>query len=782
MKPVIASMPGEPSGPTFLPVTSGAPEPERPAGVASGRASRYAETSLPTPAPLIVQYWRLLRREKLLLAVPALLCAVAFVVIALQMTPTYRASATVVFDGGQRRPVSYEEVYRAMAADQSAQLTQAEFLQTTDVALRVIRQLALVGQPEFSPGESWIDHIPPLRKLLDGLGSLLPAATGGAADADYNGEEFALGRFRQRLTVDRLSQTQLFRVSFVSVDPELAAAVANAVVAAYVRADMDARYEATREANAWLSDRLAQLKQALERSERNLQDYRQKNGLLARSGDAATDRQLGEITQRLLDLRTRRTSLEESFVQANHRDLETALATPAVASNPMVMRAREAESAAQRRLADLRNLFGSEHPQYRGAVGELNAARESLRQELGNAVRLIGKELAGAQAAEKQMEATLANARAAGQNLDRKEIELKQLEREVGISRQLYEAFLSRNKEISAASDFQQAAARLADPALVPTRPTRPSMALIGGFGGIAGLLLGLVVVLVRDRLRNTLSTTADVEVRLGLPLLAAVPVLGRNEAAHAPRHFVIEPHSLFADAIRNAATSVALSNLDGSRSVIAVGSALDHEGKTTVACNLALALSSSRRMLLIDADLHRPSVCRALGLDPSGPGLSQLLEGRSRIDDCLQGLPGTALTVLAAGRVAGNALDLLMGSRLRSLVNELREQFDFIIFDTPPSQLVSDSMILGRVAAGMVLVVRSDTTPLQVVSRALRKAEATGTEVLGVVLNAHDFKRADRYHGENSGYRDFSYRYGYDVQPLPPARTVRAWRRDARA
>jgi capsular exopolysaccharide synthesis family protein len=775
MKPVFASVQGERSGPTFLPPPHNALEPGRPADAPAGVASTYADAAL--QVPLIVYCWRLLRREKLLLAVPAMLCTMAFVAVALQMTPTYRASATVVFDGGQRRPVLYEEVYRAVATDQGAQLTQAEFLQTTDVALRVIRELGLVGLPEFVPGEGIIDRIPTLRMLADRMARLLPSAESNAGTRESD-EEFALGRFKQRLSVDRLSQTQLFRVSFVSVDPHLAASVANAVVAAYVRADMDARYEATREANAWLSDRLVQLKQALERSEKRLQDYRQRNGLLARSTDVATERQLAEITQRLIDIRARRTALEESFIQANHRELETALATPAVASNPMVMRAREAESAAQRRLADLRNLFGPEHPQYRGAMGELNAARDSVRQELSNAVRTISKELAAAQAAEKQMEAALANARAAGQNLDRKEIELKQLEREVGINRQLYETFLARNKEIAAASDFQQAAARLADPALVPTQPTRPPLAMIGGFGGMVGLLLGLVVVLVRDRLRNTLRTMTDVESGLGMPLLAAVPLLERGETAHAARHFIIEPHSLFADAIRNAATGIALSNLDGTRSIIAVGSALNNEGKTTVACNLALALSSSRRMLLIDADLHRPSVCRALGLDSSGPGLSQLLEGRSRTADCLQGLPGTSLTVLAAGRVAGKALDLLMGARLRSLANELREQFDLIILDTPPSQLVSDGMILGRIATGMVLVVRSDSTPLPVVSRALRRAEATGTDVLGVVLNAHDFKRADRYYGENSGYRDLSYRYGYDFQPLSAAAQVPVWRR----
>jgi uncharacterized protein involved in exopolysaccharide biosynthesis len=174
MKPAVASTHGDPPGPTFLPSSNVIGT--DPVLRAAGGPSAFAQAALPAPAPVIVQYWRLLRREKLMLLVPALLAALAFVVVALQMTPTYRASATVVFDGGQRRPVSYEEVYRALTVDQGAQLTQAEFLQTTDVALRVIRELGLVGLPGFTPGESLVDRIPPLRRLADWIAGVLPAA------------------------------------------------------------------------------------------------------------------------------------------------------------------------------------------------------------------------------------------------------------------------------------------------------------------------------------------------------------------------------------------------------------------------------------------------------------------------------------------------------------------------------------------------------------------------------------------------------------------------------
>ena len=722
----------------------------------TGELRRQGSESMSSQVPLIVDYWRLINREKLMLLLPAMVLAILFAVIVLNLPPTYRAAATVLFEGEQRRPVSFEDVYRGLTSDQGAHVTQAEFLRTRDVALRVIRKLALTELAEFQPpAQSSLAQSKPVRMIREWLP--------GPVEADHrppDAEEFALRRFRSVLRVDRLNQTQLFTVTFESGDPTVAASVANEVVAAYIRADMDARYEATKEANAWLSDRLASLEHALDGSEKALQDYRQRHGLLARTQDLATDRQLAEITQRLMDTKMQRTGVEQSFVQASSRDLQTALASPAVAANPLVIRAREAEASAEKRLAELGNQLGTAHPQYRAVANELLAARETLRQEVSSAARTIGRELAALRAAEQQMENDLKSVRIEGQSRDQKGVELNQLEREVAINRQLYETFLARNKEIAAASDFKQPAATLVDPAVPPSAPTRPPFALMASFGACLGGIGGFLVVLVRDRLRNTLRRTEDVEERLEETLLAAVPKLGPSEAARAGRYFLKEPDSLFAEAIRTVGTGVALATLDGMNSVVAVSSALGGEGKTTIACNLALALAPTRRVLLIDADLHRSSVCWSLGLDASKRGLAQLLDGWAALGECIQEVPGSALAVIPAGRVAGSALDLLLQERFRKLVAELQHRYDLIILDTPPVQLVSDTMVLGRVVTTLIMVTRSEQTPLPVVRRALRRVRAAGVSVLGVILNAHDFKRADRYYGEHSGYKEQGYLY----------------------
>ena len=280
--------------------------------------------------------------------------------------------------------------------------------------------------------------------------------------------------------------------------------------------------------------------------------------------------------------------------------------------------------------------------------------------------------------------------------------------------------------------------------------------------GALLGLLVGFFGIVLVDQIRNTLRRTDDVEIKLGRPLLTAIPKLSGARMARTARMQTMMPDSLYAEAVRTLATTVALAGQERDMKVVAVSSAMDGEGKTAVACNLGVALSTTRRVLLIDADLRRPSVSAALGLPPGSPGLVQLMTRRASLDQCIKSVGGSSLKVLPAGRAAGNALDLLMSSRFGRLLDEMQKHFDMVIIDCPPVQLVSDTLVLGRAASSMVFVARSDSTPLQVIRRALHRIDKAGISVLGVVLNAHDFAQADRFYGESSGYGSGGYNYAY--------------------
>ena len=315
---------------------------------------------------------------------------------------------------------------------------------------------------------------------------------------------------------------------------------------------------------------------------------------------------------------------------------------------------------------------------------------------------------------------------------------------------------------MTAAGDFVKPPARLVDPAQVPTLPVKPQLVLMTTIGALLGLLVGFFAIVLMDQIRNTLRRTDDVETKLGRPLLTAIPKLAGARMSKTARMQTLMPDSLYAEAVRTLATSVALAGMEQDMKVVAVSSAMDGEGKTAVACNLGAALATTRRVLLIDADLRRPSVGQVMGLPPGTPGLVQLLTRRASLDQCVKGVRGSALRVLPAGRAASNALDLLMSSRFDKLIAELKKHFDTIIIDCPPVQLVSDTLVLGRAASSMIFVARSDSTPLQVIRRALHRIDKAGISILGVVLNAHDFAQADRFYGESSGYgHDYAYAYG---------------------
>ena len=690
--------------------------------------------------PVIVDYWRLIVRERRHLLVPVVLAALAALVIGLRTTPVYEATSSVSFES-TKGPVSIQDVGGGLA-NVSVEDGASEFLETTDVALRVIRDLNLTSRPEFVAKG-------PLDNLVSDVKSTFlskePVSTNEM-------EERALRYFQDHLKVVKVHQRPLVKVSFQSEDPQLAAAIVNQVPAAFIRADMDARYSATSEADRWLNERLAQLKANLDKSEQTLNDYRQANGIVARDSDEASDRQISSLNQRLIDARGRLAAAEDAQKQASDPDFEKAMATPAIAGNGSVARARDARSVAQGRLAELRSQLGQAHPEYRKAAAELAQAQQDLRRQVEAARREITGELEAARSNERQLAGSLAAARKASQTLGSKEITARQLEQEVNTNRQLYQTFLGRLREVTAAGDFIKP----------PAQPVKPQLALMTIVGALLGLLVGFFGIVLVDQIRNTLRRTDDVEIKLGRPLLTAIPKLSGARMARTARMQTMMPDSLYAEAVRTLATTVALAGQERDMKVVAVSSAMDGEGKTAVACNLGVALSTTRRVLLIDADLRRPSVSAALGLPPGSPGLVQLMTRRASLDQCIKSVGGSSLKVLPAGRAAGNALDLLMSSRFGRLLDEMQKHFDMVIIDCPPVQLVSDTLVLGRAASSMVFVARSDSTPLQVIRRALHRIDKAGISVLGVVLNAHDFAQADRFYGESSGYGSGGYNYAY--------------------
>ena len=296
-------------------------------------------------------------------------------------------------------------------------------------------------------------------------------------------------------------------------------------------------------------------------------------------------------------------------------------------------------------------------------------------------------------------------------------------------------------------------------PALLPIRPAKTRTVTIAA--GLS-LLLGAIGAVVLYRLKNTLQTSEDVEKKLRRPFLAAFPILPRRKNKDRGHALLDQPHHLYTESLRLVSTEVLLSALNTPHVIVSVTSCVLEEGKSSFAINFAHAQAKTKRVLLIEGDMRRPSFDKAMKLAAGQKGLSDLLSGAGTLEECLLQLDGTDLHVIAAGHIPPNPHELLASRTFGDLLATLRTRYDMIIIDSPPVQLVSDALVIGAQSTGLIFVVKADDTPVPLAQKALKRIAAANIPIFGVVLNQQDFKKAEKYYGEYSGYGKYWYGAGY--------------------
>ena len=704
-----------------------------------------------------LEYWRtLLKRKWAILAFAAVVTLVAGVV-AFASTPIYEAKTVVLIETNKQKIVSIEDVYGGAVASREFFQTQIEILKSREVAFKAIAKLKLYDQPEFDP-----------RAPKTGMAAYLEQMgfAGKKEVKEWTEQmliESAYGRFAGNLAVEPLRQSQIILIKFTSSNAALAARVSNAVAQTFIENDLDAKYQMARTASTWLEDRLSGLKTKLNESEQILQGYREKQGLLniKDSSQSGAGLQLGELQTRLIEARAKRAEAEASYNVIKGATAAGNLASlPTVLNSTQVADAKRLTAEAGKKLADVAQRYGKEHPKYLQAESEAKLANGSLQRQVELVAASITQEYERARGTEKAIEGAYNASRGSIQNINRKEFELGKYEREVESNRQMYDMFMKRAKETNITGDLQSTVARVIDSAAVPGGPIKPDKMKIVSIALLMGLIIGAALALLLDVLDNTLKNSEDVETRLKQPLLTVLPMLSKKDAMrNQSGHLVMDsPNSLYSEAIRTARTGVLLSSVDLASRVLVVTSSNAGEGKTTFSSNLALAHAFTKKTLLIDADMRRPSIARAHGLDTKAPGLSELVAGTGTMADCLQVVKDSNLVILTSGAIPPNPLELLHSERFTQTLEILRRNFEMIIIDSPPVELVSDALVLSSKADGVIFIAKAQSTPLPMVRRALQHLRRADAHIVGVVLNALDFKKADKYYGEYSGYGKHGY------------------------
>jgi succinoglycan biosynthesis transport protein ExoP len=727
------------------------------------------------PTPTLVTYWRVLRKRRWTVVTLVLVVTSVVAVGTLKQRPVYQARALMEIEKENPNVLSLKELFELDTVSDTYLETQYRVLGSDQLARRVIGALDLAGREEFSP-----QHRPAAAEARGG------AARAPAAAVDAEAAATALRRFRERLQITPVKRSRLVEILFESEDPELAARAANTLADEYRQQYLEQRWEATERASEWLAQQLEALKVRLERAEEDLQGYAREQDLLflaTESGDPANLMQ-----ERLRDLEEELARATAARIEAESLDQTVAAVGPEAlppadsrVEQELVVRLAEL----RRERAELETSFTAGYPRLEQVSSQVRELEAELAAARARAAARVASQYRTALGRERLLQRALEDARRQAAAVAERSVQYRILKREVETNRQLYDALLERLKEAGVSSAIRASHIRLVDRAVPPRRPARPVLALNLALGVLLGLGLGVGAAFLTEHLDNSVKSPEDVERYLRLPALAFIPAAaslanGRGRSygrlpAGRPQPLALGPagasrdagwmridrppleHTALAEAFRSLRTSVLLSAADRPPRTLLVSSAHPGEGKTTVSTNLAIALAQlGQRVLLVDGDMRRPSVDRALGVEESGTGLAAYLAGGADWRSLVRTAPGCAgLDVLPAGPAPPNPAELLSGERMRELVGGASAEYNFVVLDSPPLVNVSDSRILATLVEALLLVVKSGATPREEVRRARALAEDVGANVIGVVLNHLDLRAAAGY---GSGY----YAYGY--------------------
>jgi polysaccharide biosynthesis transport protein len=706
--------------------------------------------------PHLLDYIIILRKHQWLI-VTFLLTVVTVVTIAsFKMKPVYQAAGRIEIDKESQAQMQLPNGMTDWDAYMDTEdyiETQAKILQSETLALQTIRTLDLGRYPEFG-----------------GSGKPLAFAQGSAPKRPP-----ILGAFLGRLGVKRVPNSRLIEVTFTAQDPHLAAMVVNTHLENFIEQNFRSKYDATTQASTWLSAELEELRMKVEKSENDRLAYERANQIwqIDEKQDITTQK-LEDLSKAATDAQTTMATKQALYQMATSGDVD---ALPAIHDSPLVQELMRRKDDLARQYAEALDQYGPNFPKVQRLAAQQHEVEQSLADARKEAVASIKEDYETARDHMAILEQALDKQKADANQLAEKLVNYHMLEHDAQANKQLYDGLLQKLKEADLAAGLRSSNIRIVDPALTPTTPTAPQKTRNISLAFVVGLIGGIGLALFREYLDNTVKSPDEIEALTGLPSLAVVPSLpgsnGHGRLArlagngHSPDSAKVElvsfaqPKSQISEAFRALRTSLLLSQADHPPQVILVTSALPREGKTTAAVNLAVTLAQlGDRTLLIDSDLRKPGVHRALGLPAtSDSGLSSYLAGVCALDQITSPHPAIRnLSAVVTGPVPPSPADLLSSHRMREAIAELRHRFKFIVIDSPPVMAATDAVILSALTDGVLLVVRSGETPKEAFTRSRDVLAAVKCRLLGVVLNAVNSDAPDYYYS----YRYYPYAYGY--------------------
>jgi len=713
-----------------------------PALVNGPASPQVAETGL---APLLRYSLALFRRNIwLIAAIVAIVVAIAVVVTMLQ-TPKYTASSTVEINEQAEAVLGDElEADNDSVAYYNIDLflnTQLEILRSRALAERVVRRLNLASSERFFTAMQ------------------SPGMTESASEQER--VNAAISMTRGNLDVELPQDTRVASLSFTSTDPELSAQIANAYAAEFIQSNLQRKFDSSAYARSFVAEQLEETRVRLEASERELNAYARQAGLIRTRDPNNEDASVaGSVTaSSLMQLNQAANAAQAARIEAearwNAERAQPLFASQTVLANLAVQNLLTRRADTQSKLESARERYLEDHPSVRTLEAELGAIETSLNRAANDARNSVRANYQSAAAAERRLQGQVRTLQGETLAEQDRSVRYNTLAREADTNRQIYEGLLQRFRELNASSGITASNIAVVDGAQVPQQPSSPSFRRNVAIAFILGLGFAFGLVFLRDQLDDRLRVPEDIENKVGLPLLGVIPRSAEGE----PAAELADPKSILAESYSALRTSLLYSTREGLPGILLVTSAQASEGKTTTSYAISRGFSRvGKRVLLVDADLRRPSIHKVLGVENKN-GLSSLLVGQSTPHDAIINTEHDGLNVLPAGPIPPSPAELLSSPRMAALLEQFERDYDLVVIDSAPILGLADSTELAALADGVVVVIESGRGRAGQFRNALRRLRGSNPIILGTVLTKFDPKAAGNSYYSYYGYE--YYRYG---------------------
>lgn len=699
---------------------------------------------------MIRQYLRIAARWRYVILAAIACCLLIAIVSTLLMVPKFTASTTVEISRESNRVTDLQGVERdASVSDQEFYQTQYGLLKSRSLSERVATQLGLADDPKFYA----LFHkriTGPEFQLISGH---------YVASGRPSRQKIAGDLLRHQINVSPTRLSRLVEVSFSSADPVFSARVANAWADNFIQTNLERKVQATYYGRDLLQRQLAQLKDKLDESQRQLVAYASEQRIInlpsqgAADGKATAERSIVADDLASLNTALSQATADRIQVQARYEQAGRAGASTEALRNQAInaLREKRAELA-----ADYQRLMTQFEPGYPAAKA-IKSQLDQLDSSIGREERRVsGSMLADYREAmerEQGLKNKVDQLKSSFLDLRRRSIQYNIYQQEVDTNRALYDGLLQRFKEIGIAGGVGVNNISVVDPAEVPKNPSSPRPLLNIGLGLLFGSILGALLAFALEQIDEQISDPQDLERRLGLPLLGTVP----RVAGKSPKDELFDRKSMLVDAYLAIQTNLSFSTEHGVPRSIIVTSTRPSEGKSTTALALATMLARARRrVVLVDGDMRSPSIHNFGGVGHER-GLSNFLAGQEDISSLMFRMEDLGISAMSSGPIPPNAAELLTGNRLPILIERLLEEFDHVVIDSPPVMGLADAPLIASRVEGVVYLVESHSTRSTLIRTALLRLTSANARITGGVLTKFDVRKA--HYGYGDGYE---YGYGY--------------------